>query len=145
MEFHQLWKNIEHWFEVNEYLIQWLGIISVIMFIGTLIVVPLLIVKLPQDFLELKKHTTSHSWLKLGYVPYLILKNLLGVILVIAGIAMLVLPGQGILTIIIGLTLVNFPGKHKLICGILIQKKIRRSINNLRSRFNRPPLDLPEF
>ena len=41
----------------------------------------------------------------------LIAKNLLGFVLIVAGIAMLVLPGQGLLTIVVGVVLMNFPGR----------------------------------
>jgi len=69
-------------------------------------------------------------------------KNAAGVVFVLAGLAMLVLPGQGILTILIGLTLVNFPGKRSLEKRIVRQEKVCFAINWMRSRAGRPPLKI---
>jgi putative transmembrane protein PGPGW len=71
-------------------------------------------------------------------------KNLVGLAFVLAGVAMLVLPGQGILTIVIGLSLMNFPGKHVLERYIVQQPSILRAINWMRHRAGQPPLKVPQ-
>ena len=43
------------------------------------------------------------------------LRNAVGLVLVTAGLAMLVLPGQGIITLLVGIILMDFPGKHRLV------------------------------
>ena len=48
----------------------------------------------------------------LRWIGFLI-KNVLGVILVLMGLAMLVLPGQGVLTLLIGISLLDFPWQAK--------------------------------
>ncbi len=70
----------------------------------------------------------------------LILKNLAGLLLVIAGIAMLIGPGQGILTILIGLILMDIPGKRPLEARLIRRPAILSSVNKLRARYNKPPL-----
>jgi len=70
----------------------------------------------------------------------LIGKNALGYILVVAGIIMLVLPGQGIFTILIGIMLLNFPGKYQLERWLATRGPVLRSINWLRQRAGRAPL-----
>ena len=67
-------------------------------------------------------------------------KNALGIVLVVAGIAMLVLPGQGILTILAGILLLNFPGRHRFEHWIVSRPPVFRSINWLRRRNGQPPL-----
>jgi hypothetical protein len=69
------------------------------------------------------------------------LRNALGVVLVALGIAMLLLPGQGLLTVLVGLLLVDFPGKQKLIRRLLARPKILGVVNKLRAHRNAPPLD----
>jgi hypothetical protein len=59
---------------------------------------------------------------------------------VISGIIMLVLPGQGILTIVIGLTLVDFPGKYRIESAIVRHATVRRAIDWIRQKANKPPL-----
>ena len=72
-----------------------------------------------------------------------ITKNLVGVLLVLVGLAMLVLPGQGILTILIGISLLEFPGKHRLELAIVKRSSIRRAIDRIRQRSGTEPLNLP--
>jgi hypothetical protein len=73
-----------------------------------------------------------------GYFIYA-LKILLGICLLGVGIAMLVLPGQGILTIVLGLSLLPFPGKHALEKNLLARKSVRASLNWFRKKANKPP------
>ena len=72
----------------------------------------------------------------------LILKNLVGYSLILGGIVMLVLPGQGLFTIIIGLMLSNYPGKYSVEKKFIAIPTILKSINWLRKKSNKPPLKL---
>jgi hypothetical protein len=71
-------------------------------------------------------------------------KNLLGVVHVVIGIVMSLpgVPGQGILTILIGLMLLDIPGTRTLELKIVSRPKVLRTINRLRARFHKPPLEL---
>lgn len=136
---------ITDFFGNNEALLWWLGSISLLMFIGTLIALPYLVSWIPQDYFT-NRRSAEDSFLSqypslrmLG----LIVKNTLGVVLIVAGIAMLVLPGQGILTIVIGIMLMNFPGKRALEKRIIRQRSISKAINWLRSKRGKPPLKIP--
>jgi hypothetical protein len=119
-------------------------ILSVLFWIGTLIVVPLVVVYLPADYLTNEaaaslKHRLPPVW----RYPYLIVKNIFGAVFIMAGIAMLVLPGQGILTLVLGIGLISFPGKHRLIQRVLGRRRILRILNRWRARAGRPPLEAP--
>lgn len=67
------------------------------------------------------------------------IKMIVGVFLLLCGIAMLALPGQGIITILIGLSLIPFPGKHKLEQSLLSRQTVRSSLNWIRSKAKKPP------
>jgi hypothetical protein len=75
-------------------------------------------------------------------------KNLLGLVLVVAGAIMAIpgVPGQGLLTILLGVMLLDFPGKRRLERGLVGRPGVRRAVDGLRARFGRPPLviDPPE-
>ncbi len=73
-----------------------------------------------------------------------ILKNLLGVILIIIGIILSLpgVPGQGLLTILLGLIMLDIPGKRPLEAKIIQRPAILNTINNLRAKYNKPPLVL---
>jgi hypothetical protein len=65
---------------------------------------------------------------------------LIGCVLLLAGIAMLVLPGQGILTMLIGVSLMDIPGKRKLERRLIGRPAVLRTINKIRAKFGREPL-----
>jgi len=118
-----------------------LGILSVVFFVGSLIAIPMLLVWLPVDYFDENRprdrFRTSHPVIRIGFY---VLKNLIGAVFVIAGIAMLVLPGQGVLTILIGISMLNFPGKRKLESRIVGRPAVFKTINSIRARFGKPPL-----
>ena len=72
-----------------------------------------------------------------------LLKNLLGILLILIGIALLVLPGQGALTILIGLTMTTSPGKYRLERRMMRQRTINKTLNKIRKWANKPPLEVP--
>lgn len=74
----------------------------------------------------------------------LVAKNLAGVVLVLLGLIMAIpgVPGQGLLTAVIGITLLNLPGKLRVERRLLRIVALRRGINRLRARFHRPPLEV---
>lgn len=122
------------------------GISSGVMFLGTLIVVPLLLTWMPADYFLHEPEDRDQSWA--GRHPairitFRVLKNLLGIVFVLCGFAMLVLPGQGILTILLGVVLLDFPGKRRLEIALLRTKSVHRAVDWLRRKGNRDPLELP--
>jgi hypothetical protein len=70
-------------------------------------------------------------------------KNIFGLLLFASGIAMLFLPGQGLITIFISLLFMNFPGKRKLITFLTRQKKVRATMNWIRAKSGKHPLNWP--
>lgn len=68
-----------------------------------------------------------------------IAKIIVGVFLLVCGVVMLVLPGQGLITILIGLSLLPFPGKNKIEQNLLSRKSVRSSLNWIRIKANKAP------
>jgi hypothetical protein len=130
-----VWSNYEH--EI------WLlGAASALMLVASAMLIPYLIVRLPADFYAENNHRRRFLERRPGLrAAFLVIKNALGALLLIAGIAMLVLPGQGILTILAALALLNFPGKRTLEMRILHRPAILRTVNWLRRRAGRRPLE----
>jgi hypothetical protein len=73
-------------------------------------------------------------------------KNALGLGLVLLGLLLSLpgVPGQGLLTILLGLILLDFPGKRHLERSILSRPGVLQRVNRLRRRYGRPPLCLQE-
>jgi hypothetical protein len=115
---------------------------SLAAFIFTLILLPIVIIRLPTDFFcRPHKKGIQLSPLRLSLR---VIKNLLGYFLLFAGILMLLTPGQGILTMLFGISLMDFPGKHRLQLKIVTSPRVARSLNWLRVKADRPPFELPE-
>jgi len=135
------------WFRSHEALIAWLTASSVVMFVATLILIPLAIARIPADYFASRtpprrreveyRHPVVRLMLRIG-------KNLLGVVFILAGVAMLILPGQGVLTMLMGLLLLDVPGKYKLERWIVTRPRVFAAINWLRKRAGRAPLILQE-
>ena len=120
-------------------------LIFVVSFALSLAIVSLILVKIPPDYF--KEDRQNKFWS--GQHPAirilgLIGKNVLGVVLVALGIVMSVpgVPGQGILTILLGIMLLDIPGRQKLERKIVSQPRVLKSINKLRHRFGKPELEL---
>jgi hypothetical protein len=75
-------------------------------------------------------------------VLYAIGKNLLGVALVVVGVLLSVpgVPGQGLLTIMVGIFLLDIPGKRRFELALVKRPAIRAGIDKLRARFDKPPM-----
>jgi UPF0716 family protein affecting phage T7 exclusion len=72
-----------------------------------------------------------------------VLKNVLGVVLVLWGVIMLAIPGPGVVTLLLGLSLLDFPGKRALERRILTSPGVLRTLNALRARAGQPAITLP--
>jgi hypothetical protein len=129
------------WAAGYEGLLVGLGISSLVMFVGTLLLVPVLVVRMPADYFLYPERSVEPSsapavWRALARVG----KNLLGLVLLLVGLALLVLPGQGVLTIVIALALFDFPGKRRLQRALARRSTVRRSVDWIRGRRGQPPL-----
>lgn len=135
------WDWLASAFEEEQAWVAWMVGVSVVTFLGSLIAVPIVVVAMDADFfVRPEKRGIPLNPLRL---LRRILKNVLGWILLLAGLAMLLLPGQGLLTIALGVGLVDFPGKRKLQIRIVKLGKVHRSINWIRKKADKPPLELP--
>ena len=117
------------------------GILSGVLFVGSLIATPILLVRMPVNYFD---ENRSRSWFRTNNVVLRIIvrvfKNLTGIVLVLAGGAMIVLPGPGLLSILFGLSLLDFPGTNNLERRIFARPAILRTINSVRAKFGKPPL-----
>lgn len=134
------------WEEQWQMLAVWAGAGSLAMAVLTLVAVPWIVVRLPADYFvrrrrEVWRRGPSHLP---GALVFTLLKNLLGLLLVVLGVVMLVTPGQGILTLLVGLLLMNFPGKYWLERWLVTRKGVMRGMNWLRRKGGREPFHHPD-
>jgi len=123
----------------------WIVILSVAYFVVSLLVIRYLIVRIPTDYFldahgaqQAERHPLVSAGVRVA-------KNLIGIIVIIVGLVMSVpgIAGQGVLTILLGLSLTDFPGKRRLELRIASQPIIFRAINGIREKAGKPPLLMP--
>lgn len=110
-------------------------VVSVALFVGIIAVLP------PDYFIETRRRFWAERHPVLRWLG-IIGKNVLGVLLVLLGLVLSIpgIPGQGLLTIVIGAMLLDVPGKHHLVVSVVRRPGVLRNLNRLRAWFGRPPL-----
>lgn len=137
---------MSEWLSSHEHWVPWIRLLAIVSFVGSLALLPWVVVRIPVDYFARRRPPTTrfrrqHPVLR-GTIW--VLRNLVGAVLVAAGIAMLVLPGQGLLTIAIGLVTADFPGKRRLELWLVSRPGILKSLNWIRTRRGRDPLVAPD-
>jgi hypothetical protein len=124
----------------------WWGLaLSLVLFAGSIALVTVIVIGWPVDQFRRAGHLPlwSHRHPVIR-VTGMVMKNLAGAIVVALGIVMALpgVPGQGVLTALIGFTLLSFPGKAKLERRLISRPAVFKTVNGLRARFHKPPLEL---
>ena len=138
----ETWSALNHWFSAHETLLFWVGIGSALMLIGSIAALPWLVGRIPVDYFNhhhapVAPPLQGHPMLR--FTIHL-LRNLVGIVLIIAGFLMLFLPGQGLLTLLLGIMMCHFPGKYRLEQWFIHQPGILKGLNWFRQRGGHPPL-----
>jgi hypothetical protein len=103
-------------------------------------------VRIPVDYFVVRERPlpfAGHGWpLRIGAR---VVQNVLGLFLIALGIVLSLpgVPGQGLVTILLGVMLADLPGKRRLERLIVKRPLVHRAINRVRARWNRPPIEVP--
>lgn len=125
-----------------EWLLLAISALSILTFFGSVIVLRILIVRMPHNYFE-GRRPAPNRWANRHPVvrmTVLVVKNMLGLVLVAFGIILLFTPGQGILSILMGLSLLNIPGKRAVERRLVGNPVVLRALNHVRARAGRLPL-----
>ncbi len=140
--------DITNWIQDHAASLTWMLIISVVIFGACVLAAPLILRKMPADYFT---HDTKPPSLfggsgdqSKGTSPWKIARNVAGWIMVVAGLAMLVLPGPGLVMSFIGLLLVDFPGKYTFEKWLVKRAKIMGVLNWIRKEAGAGPFDPPK-
>ena len=133
-------------FGISSELIGWLAGVSLATFVVSALALPWLLTLLPSNYFEATAQPARPPWPRQPalYWAWRLLKNLLGVVLLLAGLVMLVTPGQGILTFLAGLWLMDLPGKRRWERSLISRPKVLASINWIRQKSGHQPLRVPK-
>jgi len=134
----EVWK----WLDAHQTWFWAMGLLSIGTLIFSAIFLPWALVRLPADYFISRPVRDWPTRDPLRHALLVVLKNLVGCIFLLAGIAMLFLPGQGLLTILIAVLWLDFPGKRRVERWLIQLPGLRRAANWLRQRHGRPPFEL---
>lgn len=118
----------------NPSIVYILSIVSLVSFLSSLIIIPIIIIKMPSDYFHIShkeyvKKRVKHPALR---IVVHIIKNVLGSVFILFGFVMLFIPGQGILTTLLGITLLDFPFKRSIEIKIISQPNVYMLVNKIR-------------
>jgi len=132
------------WITGNQEILITIGLVSAVVFFASLVSLPWLVAMIPTDYFMSKKRQRS-LWKEKFPAIWLFMfigKNIIGYLMLFAGALMLFLPGQGLLTMVAGLLMVDYPGKFSLERRIALTPPILSKLNWLRSKAKKPPLQI---
>jgi hypothetical protein len=116
--------------------------LAVVMAAGSAAVVGVVLARLPADYfvnpnarLPIDRHPVLKVLLTVGRNAFGYFLIALGAVLSLPGV-----PGQGLLTIFMGVLLIDFPGKHRFERWLVTRRVILGAVNRVRARAGRPPL-----
>ena len=140
--FEEIWQwLVQFWQSLTWGKIVWglaLTVISIIASYGLIVVG---MIKIPADYFSSsyvkKVNPDQHFSLRWSAT---IIKNIVGIILIVAGIIMIFTPGPGVPTILLGLIMMDIPGKRPLEAKLIQRPMVLSAVNELRSKYNKPPL-----
>ena len=140
--FGEVWQWIlQFWESLTWYRIAWGVLFMVVTFVASYGLIVIGMIKIPADYfsstyvpnLGSDKHF-SRRW------ATFIIKNTVGFILLIAGVVMIFTPGPGVPTILLGLIMMDIPGKRPLEAKLIQRPMVLSAVNDLRAKYNKPPL-----
>ena len=129
------------WIESNQLLLGTVAGLSTAFLLLTILATPWLVSMLPSAYF---KHRQNQAQ-KRSAAQWLLtcLRSLVGLLLVLVGSIMLIIPGPGIVTLLVGLSLADFPGKQPLLKYIATRPSVFRTLNWMRRRHGKPPFEMP--
>lgn len=137
-----LTQHLDYWLNILLPYLPWISLAGLFIAVLSALATPYLLIQIPADYF-VNKATESQKHPILRRIVQ-ITRNLLAFVVLMAGVVMLILPGQGLLTIFIALVISDFSGKYHLEQKIVAQPKVFNSINWIRRRYNHPELIHPE-
>ena len=122
-----------------------IGAVSAAIFVISLMSLPWLVAQIPEDYFFYNNRASS-KWLTNTHPVFrlflIVIKNLLGLILLAGGFLMLFIPGQGLLTIFMGIVLIDYPKKYAFERKLVTIPAVLKGLNWLRKKADKPPLNV---
>jgi hypothetical protein len=133
------YETLLAWFSAHAW---WIAAVSIAYFFISLFAIRFLLLRIPPDyFVSETRPGPRKPWYPIARVG----RNVLGFLLTLVGLIMSLpgIAGQGVLTVLIGISLMDIPGKRKMEVWIIRQPPVLAAINSIRKKGGQPPLIVP--
>ncbi len=140
--FGEIWQWVlQFWESLTWYKIAWGTLFTVITIIASYGLIVIGMIKIPADYFSSTyvREINKDTHFSLRWAAFII-KNVIGFILIIAGVIMIFTPGPGVPTILLGLIMMDIPGKRPLEARLIQRPMVLSAVNDLRAKYNKPPL-----
>lgn len=129
------------WIQENTLLVSVIAGVSMLMLLITVLATPWIVAQLPDTYLQSQQSKTQ----SIGIARVLLTtgRACLGLVLIVLGLIMMVTPGPGIVTLLLGISVAEFPGKHRVLINLATRPGVFRSLNWMRKRHGKPPFEYP--
>ena len=128
------------WISDYNQIIQWAGIVSVFLFFLSLFLLRYVILRLPEDYFITASSISKNP----QKIIVRVAKNAVGFLLTIWGIILLFTPGQGMITILIGLCLIDLAIVNQFKKKIINNRKVQKALNWIRIKKSVKPFNFPK-
>jgi hypothetical protein len=137
-------QSIADWLRAHEALAWGLTILPIASFLVSVTIVGILITRIPRDYFAAPLHRSPRTDASSDRrrIGARVARNIVALLLVLAGLIMLFTPGQGLLTVLVGLMLSDLPGKYRFECWLVRRPAVRRSVDWIRVKAGGEPLEL---
>jgi uncharacterized membrane protein SpoIIM required for sporulation len=125
---------------IPTWLVTTMGVTSLLFLLFAGSFMPPLISRIPNDYFTRPPKPRTSCQHPLLLLLFMMIRNIVGIALLAAGLIMLFTPGQGVLTILAGFMISVFPGKRKIECWLATRKHVWRGLNWLRAKHGAAPL-----
>lgn len=126
-------------------LFEGLGLLSLVTFLISMLLIPFLISRASSNYFLIHATIVEQRHKRHPAIALLIkiMRNSLGCILCLAGFIMLFLPGQGVITMLIGVSLLDVRGRQKMLDALIHRPSLQQALNWIRQKTGQPPFNFP--
>ena len=133
--------KLHTWLSGHALLLGVLASVSATLLVVTIVAAPWAVSRLPSNYLLQRqgRSSTQRIWYSLASVS----RALLGFLVTLLGLVMLVTPGPGVIMLLLGISIAEFPGKNRLLIYLATRPNVLSSLNWMRKRHGKPPFIHP--
>lgn len=117
-----------------------IGLFSFLLLAASLLATPWILAKLPSDYFATTPTASQRSVTRLLLST---VKTILGLLMILTGFIMMITPGPGLVCLVLGMALVEIPGKHLVLQKLVSRPSVFSTLNWLRKKADKTPFILP--